>query len=104
MEGVSSGGKGGFEFINLSSVAKAVGTSEPAVRFLIALIIGKSFMYDFVYFPYSVLKILPQVTSDAVVHCLLFFKKSFSFHFNFFIHGGPINQGLLLFRGPWKKT
>ena len=22
---------------------------------------------------------------------------------NFFIHGGPINQGWLLFRGPWKK-
>lgn len=40
MEGFSSGGKGGFEFINLSSVAKAVGTSEPALRFLIALLIG----------------------------------------------------------------
>ena len=28
----------------------------------------------------------------------------FSFiHFKFFIHGGPINQKWLLFRGPWKK-
>ena len=26
-----------------------------------------------------------------------------SFHFKFFIHGGPINQEWLLFRGPWKK-
>ena len=26
-----------------------------------------------------------------------------SFHSKFFIHGGPINQGWLLFRGPWKK-
>ena len=24
-------------------------------------------------------------------------------HFKFFIHGGPINQEWLLFRGPWKK-
>ena len=60
MEGFSSGGKGGFEFINLSSVAKAVGTSEPALRFLIALLIGKCFMYDFVYFPNPVLKIVLQ--------------------------------------------
>ena len=26
-----------------------------------------------------------------------------SFHFKFLIHGSPINQGWLLFRGPWKK-
>ena len=29
---------------------------------------------------------------------MLYFK-----YFRFFIHGGPINQGWLLFRGPWKK-
>ena len=33
---------------------------------------------------------------------LIFSFHSF-FHFKFFIHGGPINQEWLLFRGPWKK-
>ena len=40
MEGVGSGGKGGFEFIKLDGIVKAVGTPEPALRFLIALLIG----------------------------------------------------------------
>ena len=40
MEGVGKGGKGGFEFIKLDGLVKAVGTPEPALRFLIALLIG----------------------------------------------------------------
>ncbi|XP_065060925.1 lysophospholipid acyltransferase 5-like [Rhopilema esculentum] len=40
MEGVGQGGKGGFEFIKVDGLAKAIGTSEPGLRFLIALLIG----------------------------------------------------------------
>eukprot|EP00112_Aurelia_sp_Birch-Aquarium-sp1_P020205 Seg5152.1 transcript_id=Seg5152.1/GoldUCD/mRNA.D3Y31 product="Lysophospholipid acyltransferase 5" protein_id=Seg5152.1/GoldUCD/D3Y31 len=40
MEGSSQGGKGGFDFIKVDGLAKAVGTSEPGLRFLISLLIG----------------------------------------------------------------
>ena len=40
MEGFGQGGKGGFEFIKVDGLAKAIGTSEPGLRFLIALLIG----------------------------------------------------------------
>ena len=41
MEGSSQGGKGGFDFIKIDGLAKAIGTSEPGLRFLISLLIGK---------------------------------------------------------------
>ena len=50
-----------------------------------------------------------QFLQDSISSCFMFYFFNaglcdfISFHFKFFIHGGPINQEWLLFRGPWKK-
>lgn len=49
MEGVGNGSKGGFKFIPVGAFAKSVGTSEPALRFLIALLIGNCFTSSFIH-------------------------------------------------------
>ena len=40
-----------------------------------------------------------KILSHTAMTCIFIFI----FHFKFFIHGGPINQEWLLFRGAWKK-
>ena len=41
MEGSSSGGKGGFEFIRVDLLAKYLGASDAGLRFLLGLVSGK---------------------------------------------------------------
>ena len=51
MEEIGKGSKGGFEFIKVDSLSKAIGTSEPALRFLIALLIGNLILFVSFLFP-----------------------------------------------------
>ena len=52
--------------------------------------------------PYDASAARSDNSESWMVNYQFFFH--FFIHFKFFIHGGPINQEWLLFRGPWKKS
>ena len=58
----------------------------------------------FKHFFVALLLLLMKTQAEPVIGTLYFTLNLFTLCFKFFIHGDPINQEWLLFRGPWKKT